>query len=62
MPDTPDQTKARSKVPADEKPDSRDEPDDAGSNEHSYYYDDAHGYKDFDPDEENEQMDEDDED
>jgi hypothetical protein len=50
MPDTPDQTKARSKVLADEKPDSRDEPDDAGSNEHSYYYDDAHGYKDFDPD------------
>ena len=61
MPDTPDQTKARSKVLADEKPDSRDEPDDAGSNKHSYYYDDAHGYEDFDPGEKD-QADEDDED
>ena len=47
---------------ADEKPDSRDESDEAGSAKRSYYYDDAHGYKDFDPDDENEQIDEDDED
>jgi hypothetical protein len=61
MPDKPDQTKSGSKDPAGEKPGNPVESDKAGSATRSYYYDDAHGYKDFDPDDENEQMDEDDE-
>jgi hypothetical protein len=62
MPGRPNQTKSGSKDPNDEKQDSRVGSDDEVSTKRSYYYDDAHGYKDFDPDDENEQMDEADED
>jgi len=62
MPEVPDQTKPGSKDPRDGNQDNPVESDDESSTKRSYYYDDAHGYIDFDPHDENEQMDEDDED
>jgi hypothetical protein len=62
MPDVPDQTKPGLKDPRDGKQDNPVESDDVGSAKRSYYYDDTHGYKDFDPDDENDQTEEDDED